>query len=148
MPDSPRIVFGGDREIALRVLRFLLRHNIEPLALLVSDTKTASHAGDLHRLCKYLADDHVLEGGAFRSEPGTKLLKKLKPDYIVCVHFPYVFPQEVLDIPKYGVINLHPAYLPWNRGWHTPVWAIWEKTPYGATLHFMSEEIDAGDIIH
>ena len=51
-------------------------------------------------------------------------------------------------MPKHGVINLHPAYLPYNRGWHTPTWAIWEGTPYGATLHFMDEGIDTGDVIH
>jgi methionyl-tRNA formyltransferase len=43
---------------------------------------------------------------------------------------------------------LHPAYLPYNKGWHTPSWAILDKTPYGATLHFMEEALDEGDIIH
>lgn len=54
---------------------------------------------------------------------------------------------EILDIPKFGFINLHPAYLPYNRGWHTPSWAILENTPIGGTLHFMNEGIDSGDII-
>ena len=42
---------------------------------------------------------------------------------------------------------MHPAYLPYNRGWHTPSWAIMEGTPYGATLHFMDSKLDEGDII-
>jgi methionyl-tRNA formyltransferase len=54
----------------------------------------------------------------------------------------------MLNIPKVGFLNLHPAYLPFNKGWHTPSWAIIENTPYGATLHFMSEQLDNGDIIH
>ena len=46
------------------------------------------------------------------------------------------------------MLNLHPAYLPFNRGWHTPSWAILTNTPIGGTLHFMDEDIDTGDIIH
>ena len=53
----------------------------------------------------------------------------------------------MLDIPTEGTLNLHPAYLPYNRGWHTPSWAILEGTPIGATLHFMDAGIDTGDIV-
>jgi len=148
MPDLPRIVFGGDRDISVRVLRFLLKGNFRPLALLVADEKKATHAGELVKLCPHLDNSRLLSGAEFRREAGIKLLKDLAPDYIICVHFPYVFPPEVLSIPKYGALNLHPAYLPWNRGWHTPTWAIWEEMPYGATLHFMNEEVDTGDIVY
>jgi methionyl-tRNA formyltransferase len=51
-------------------------------------------------------------------------------------------------MPKVGVLNLHPAFLPYNKGWHTPSWAIIDNSPYGATLHFMSDALDEGDIIH
>lgn len=148
MPDLPRIVLGGDRDISVKVLRFLLKQNVKPLALFVADEKKATHAGELVKRCAHLDGSHVLKGAEFRSQAGIKLLKKLQPDYIICVHFPHIFPPEVLSIPKYGALNLHPAYLPWNRGWHTPTWAIREQTPYGATLHFMSEEVDAGDIVY
>jgi methionyl-tRNA formyltransferase len=130
------------------VLRLLKHQGVKPLALLLQDEARARHADDLCRLCHELDREYFLYGAAFRSEASIKTLKELTPDYIICVHFPYIFPSEVLSIPKYGVLNLHPAYLPWNRGWHTPTWAIWDGTPYGATLHFMIEEIDAGDIIH
>jgi len=148
MADLPRVVFAGDREIAVRVLRFIRHRGLNPLALLLPDESLASHADDLRLLCHELDRKYLLYGAAFRSETGLKLLKELAPDYIICVHFPYIFPTEVLSIPKHGVLNLHPAYLPWNRGWHTPTWAIRDGTPYGATLHFMTEEVDAGDIIH
>jgi len=74
------------------------------------------------------------------------LIEKLKDadlDYIICVHFPKIIPKKIL----YGVLNLHPSYLPYNRGWHTPTWAIIDGTPAGATLHFMDEKIDHGDIV-
>ena len=56
--------------------------------------------------------------------------------------------KEVLIIPKIGFLNLHPSFLPYNKGWNTPSWAILDKTPYGATLHFMDQTLDEGDIIH
>ncbi len=147
MPELPRIVFGGDRAIAVRILRFLRHQGVRPLALLVSDDRHETHADDLWWLIHDLKIP-ILKGSEFRSEAGIKRLAETAPDYIICVHFPYIVPKEVLNIPKHGVLNLHPAYLPWNRGWHTPTWAIWDDTPYGATLHFMSETLDGGDIVH
>ncbi len=144
----PRIVYAGDRDISVWVLRFIIKQGVKPVALMIPDENKATHAQELVPLCNYLDNSRILKGDQFRTESGISLLERLNPDYITCVHFPYIVPKEVLEIPKHGVINLHPAYLPYNRGWHTPSWAILEGTPYGATLHFMDEGIDTGDIIH
>jgi len=144
----PRIVYAGDRDISVWVLEYLLQRGIRPLALFISHPKRASHAHVLRSLCADLPSEHILVGKAFREPKGLTLLRSLDIDLIIAVHFPYIFPPEVLQIPKVGVLNLHPAYLPYNRGWHTPSWAILEDTPAGATLHFMDEGIDTGDIIH
>jgi methionyl-tRNA formyltransferase len=53
----------------------------------------------------------------------------------------------VLDAARAGVLNLHPSYLPYNRGWHTPTWAILDGTPAGASLHYMDEALDTGDVV-
>lgn len=142
------IIYAGDREISVKVLEFIIGQGVRPCGLMVGSGKSTSHAEELLSLCRYLDDSRILKGDLFRTKDGMKILCSLKPDYIICVHFPYIVPKEVLSIPKHGVLNLHPAYLPYNRGWHTPSWAIWEKTPYGGTLHFMDEGIDTGDIIH
>lgn len=143
-----RIAFAGDRDISVWVLKYLLEQGIKPEALLVSDVKHASHADELITLCKHLPDNLILRGTAFRNPESLSLLKAQSLDYIICIHFPYIVPEMVLSIPKFGVLNLHPAYLPFNRGWHTPTWSILEGTPIGATLHFMTAEIDQGDIVH
>jgi len=143
-----RFAFAGDRDISVKVLSFLLSQNAYPLALMVSHPDRASHAAQLRSMCQYLPTDLVFVGKEFRSPKGIKRLRELELDYIIAVHFPYIFPKEVLEIPKEGVLNLHPAFLPYNRGWHTPSWSILENTPAGATLHFMDEGIDTGDIVH
>lgn len=143
-----RIAFAGDRDISVQVLEVILNRNIKPLALLLPEMSKASHSEELIRMCSYLEKDHVLIGPIFREPFGIELLRKLDLDYVVCIHFPYIVPESVLNIPKFGTLNLHPAFLPFNRGWHTPTWAILEDTPIGATLHFMDADIDTGDIVH
>jgi methionyl-tRNA formyltransferase len=148
MADKPRIVFAGNRGIAVKVLDFILSEEVYPQALLLPTSKKGSHNQELVNLCSFLPEDRILYGTEFRQKAGLALLTDLKPDYLICVHFPYLIPHQVLSIPTVGVLNLHPAYLPFNRGWHTPSWAILSDTPAGGTLHFMDENIDTGDIIH
>ena len=148
MEEEVRIAFAGDRDIAVWVFSFILEQNVFPHALIIPFSHKASHAHRLLELCSFLPRDRIIAGDEFRGVRGISLLKELNLDYIICIHFPYIVPKGVLNIPRYGVLNLHPAYLPYNRGWHTPSWAILEETPIGATLHFMDEGIDSGDIIH
>jgi methionyl-tRNA formyltransferase len=46
-----------------------------------------------------------------------------------------------------NIYNIHPSYLPWGRGYYPIFWALWERTPAGATLHRISEGIDTGPIV-
>ena len=142
-----RIAFAGDRDIGANCLKFLVDQKIYPSALFVSSEKRASHKQILEDLCFFLPKDRIFVGKQFREPRSVEILKSLNLDYIIGVHFPYIVPQDILNIPKYGFLNLHPAYLPFNRGWHTPSWAILENTPIGATLHFMDEGVDTGDIV-
>ncbi len=143
-----RIAFAGDRDVAVWVLQRILADDIKPLALLVPEKSKASHADDLIGLCSFLPAEMILIGQAFRQSHGVEVLTRLDLDFIIAVHFPFIIPSEVLSIPRQGVLNLHPAFLPYNRGWHTASWAILEDTPIGATLHFMDEGVDTGDIVH
>lgn len=143
-----RFAFAGDRDLAVWVLQYLLAEGFCPEALLLSDPARASHAGELLRLCPHLPAERVLRGSAFREPAGIALLRELQLDVVVAVHFHYLVPPAVLELPRLGVLNLHPAYLPYNRGWHTPSWALLEDTPIGATLHFMDEGVDTGDVVH
>jgi methionyl-tRNA formyltransferase len=137
-----RIAFAGHRGVAIRCLEFLKEEGVEPLVLMIRSGEQPA----LRELAG-LPPDRVLTGRDFREPHGIELLRSLDLDYIVGVHFPYIVPDEVLAIPRIGVVNLHPALLPYNRGWHTPSWAILEETPIGATLHFMDSGVDTGDIV-
>lgn len=75
------------------------------------------------------------------------LIKKLKPDVILVVYWKYLLKESFFKIPKYGCINFHMAYLPYNRGKNPNFWSIVENTPAGCTIHKIDEGIDSGEIL-
>jgi len=75
-------------------------------------------------------------------------IKKLKPDLILLAFCcGRILKPELINIPSSGCINIHLAYLPYNRGRNPNVWAIVDGTPAGVTIHYIDEGIDTGDII-
>lgn len=144
----PRIGFGGDRAIAVRVLDFLLDEGVVPAFLVVADGEGASHTEVLRDHFGRAGGRVVYEGKQFLEGVSVEEMRGMALDFIILVHLQLKLPKVILDIPRKGVLNLHPAFLPDNRGWHTPSWAILNQTRFGATLHFMSEGIDEGDIVH
>ena len=75
-------------------------------------------------------------------------IKSLNPDVICVVAYGRILPKEVLEIPKYGAINVHPSLLPKYRGSAPIQWAILNGDKIsGVTTMYLDEEMDAGDII-
>lgn len=142
-----KYAFAGDRQLAVDVLRLLMGQGYPPSLLFVSEKGRASHREELIELSG-LEDHYIFEGKAINSQEAVHYMQEGPLHYGISIHYPYIIKKEALNSAILGFINLHPAYLPYNKGWHTPTWAILEKTPAGATLHFMTEELDAGDIIH
>ena len=54
---------------------------------------------------------------------------------------------EILDYPKFGVINSHPGLLPDCRGSASPAWSVYHDIPIGSTTHFCDNGVDTGDIL-
>ena len=75
-------------------------------------------------------------------------VKKLNPDLICVVAYGKILPQELLDIPQYGCVNVHGSLLPEYRGAAPIQWAVLngdKKT--GVTTMFMNAGMDTGDMI-
>jgi methionyl-tRNA formyltransferase len=73
-------------------------------------------------------------------------LAPLQPDLIVSGSFPWRIPAEVTALPRFGAYNIHPAPLPQDRG-PNGARRIYEGRSIGATLHRISPEFDAGEIL-
>jgi len=75
-------------------------------------------------------------------------IKSLEPDLLVVVAYGKILPKEVLDIPKYGAINVHGSLLPKYRGAAPIQWAVINgDKETGVTTMFMDEGMDTGDMI-
>ncbi len=90
----------------------------------------------------------VFQPQKLRDGTALDILETLKPDVIAVVAYGRILPREILDYPRLGCINIHGSLLPKYRGAAPIQWAIinGEKTT-GVTAMYMSEELDAGDII-
>lgn len=76
-----------------------------------------------------------------------RLIKEMEVDYAFIFTFRKL-KENIYNAPKYGCINFHPALLPLNRGASPANWIILNNQPKtGITFHFVTKDIDAGDII-
>lgn len=85
--------------------------------------------------------------GVISTAEGLDDLVDLHPDLVISAGYRHIVPDEYLDIPPYGAINLHKSYLPHHRGANPNVWSILEEAPAGVSIHFMTSSVDAGPII-
>lgn len=100
------------------------------------------------RIYDWLCQRDSLNVIALLTEPDQlDVVQETTPELLVSVGFDHLAPPEILDVPSEGAINLHPSYLPHNRGKSPNVWPLVEGTPAGVTLHYMDAEFDTGDII-
>ncbi|MDO4330008.1 MAG: methionyl-tRNA formyltransferase [Lachnospiraceae bacterium] len=83
-----------------------------------------------------------------REESFITMLEEMKPDAIVVVAFGQILSKRILDIPKYGCINIHASLLPKYRGAAPIQWAVINgETETGITTMVMDTGIDTGDML-
>lgn len=80
-------------------------------------------------------------------KPTLELIKSNEIDFIVSDRSRYLITQDIIDYLPRKIINLHPSFLPWNKGYYPNYWSIKNGTPHGVTLHYINAGIDGGDII-
>jgi methionyl-tRNA formyltransferase len=100
------------------------------------------------RIYEWLCDqENVFVRALLTTEDQLQGVKEIRPEYIISCGYRHIVPEKILAVPDRGCLNLHPAYLPYNRGANPNVWSIVEGTPAGVTLHWMDAGLDTGDII-
>lgn len=82
------------------------------------------------------------------AEKAMKILRELAPDVIVVTAYGQILPREILELPKYGCINIHASLLPKYRGAAPINWVILNgERETGVTSMQMSEGLDTGDML-
>ncbi len=141
-----RIVCFANNWIGWRVIEFLATQP-DPIVAVVLHPPATRTYGDEIRSAVELDDESVFDGSRLRDPDVVEAIARLKPDLGLSLLFDFILRKPLLDVFPAGVINLHPGYLPFNRGQYPNVWSIVDRTPAGVTLHHIDEGVDTGDII-
>jgi methionyl-tRNA formyltransferase len=70
-----------------------------------------------------------------------------KVDLGLLAWWPKKVPQSISSIPTLGFVNAHPSFLPYGRGKDPNFWALVEGSPFGVSVHKVTDEMDAGPVI-
>ncbi len=93
-------------------------------------------------------DIPVLKCRSINGEKAKSFVKDLSPDLILSAYFPQILKKPVILLPKMGVLNVHPGWLPAYKGAMTYLWVLRHgREKAGVTLHWIDEGIDTGEII-
>ena len=77
-----------------------------------------------------------------------KWIEEFQPDVLFSLYYRDIIPQRILEILRFGGLNLHPSLLPRYRGTFSIPWAVINgETHTGFTYHYMEKEVDAGKIV-
>ncbi|MCR4308020.1 MAG: peptide deformylase, partial [Candidatus Berkelbacteria bacterium] len=144
------IVFFGSDEFSGEVLLGLINSGLNVVAV-VTETDKRAGRGDttVAPLVKNLANK--LEIPVIQPESKeeiTSVLRQLKPDLVVLASYGKILPEEALEIPVYGALNVHPSLLPKYRG-ATPLQAaiLEGEKETGVTIMKMNRGVDTGEIV-
>ena len=147
-----RVVYMGTPDFAVDTLDAIVNAGHEVLLVVTQPDKAKGRGKKLqYTPVKEKALEYnlpVAQPEKVREESFVKELESLSPDVIVVVAFGQLLPESILNIPKYGCINVHASLLPAYRGAAPIQWAVidgLEET--GVTTMYMEKGLDTGDII-
>lgn len=148
-----KIVFMGTPDLAKEALKSIYEAGNEVLAVV---TTPDTPKGRGMKLIPSPVKEYAIEKNFTiyqpekirKNEEFINKIKELEPDVICVVAYGKILPNEILKIPKYGCVNIHPSLLPKYRGPAPIQWAILngdKKT--GVSIMYLDEGMDTGDII-
>ncbi|MEA2006644.1 MAG: methionyl-tRNA formyltransferase [Patescibacteria group bacterium] len=146
-----KIIFMGTPHIAMEILAFLIDSNLNITCVVTQPDRPFGRKKEtIPSLVKNMALQNEIE--VFQTEKidheTIAFFKEKKPDLIILVAFGILLPNELLEIPTFGSINIHPSLLPKFRG-PSPIQTALLKgeSQTGISIMLMSKKMDAGPIL-
>ncbi len=95
---------------------------------------------------KITLDQHIFEN--INSDECISFIRSVNPDLIVIFGTP-IISKRIINIPKFGAINLHGGISPWYKGGNTIFWALYNNdlSKVGATIHYALPKVDSGQML-
>ena len=147
-----KIVFMGTPEFAVHTLESLYKKGYD-ISLVITQKDKPRGRGKklLPTPVKVKSQElglEIYQPEKVNCEDSLNRLKELSPDFIVVAAYGQILKKELLDIPKYGCINVHASLLPKYRGAAPINWAVINgEKETGITIMEMNAGIDSGDIL-
>lgn len=146
------IIFMGTPDFAVGALEAILAagHNVQ--LVVTQPDKAQGRSKELKppavKVCAMEHNLPVFQPEKIKKEEAVSVLKQYEADLYVVAAFGQILSREILDLPKFGCVNIHASLLPKYRGAAPIQWAVIdgvEKT--GITIQQMNEGVDTGDIL-
>ncbi len=152
MRNDMRAIFMGTPDFSVPVLTAMKEAGHDMLAAVTQPDKPKGRGKEMQMTpVKAKALElgiPVLQPKRVRDPEFVEQLRELKPDVMVVVAFGQILTKEVLEVPKYGCINVHASLLPMYRGAAPIQYVILNgEKETGVTTMFMDEGLDTGDML-
>lgn len=147
-----KVVFMGTPDFAVGTLEAIMEAGHEVVLVVTQPDKPKGRSGALQfppvKECAVAHGIEVFQPTKIRLEENVEFLRKYEADIFVVAAFGQILPKSILDMPKYGCINVHASLLPKYRGAAPIQWAVINGDPVtGVTIQQMDIGVDTGDII-
>jgi len=151
-PQELRTVFMGTPDFATSTLEGLIEAGVNLVGVYTQPDRPKGRGKKLSPPpVKVVAEQQgipVFQPQKLRAPEAVASLRKLQPDLVVVVAYGQILPQSVLDIPRFGCINVHASLLPKYRGAAPINQAIVDgETETGITTMLMDAGLDTGDML-
>ena len=146
-----KTIFMGTPEFAIPSLEVVAK-NTDLKAIFTKEDKVNARGNKIiFSPVKQFGIDNeieVIQPKKIKDEKIIEKIKEINPDLIVVVAYGKILPKEIIDIPKYGIINVHSSLLPKYRGASPIHSAILNgDTKSGVSIMYIEEGLDSGDVI-
>ncbi len=148
-----RIVYMGTPDFAAVSLKKLIDEKFDVVGVFTQPDKPKGRGMKLQpcetKEVAVAAGLPVYQPEKLRDGTALDILKELKPDILVVVAYGRLLPNDILELPKYGAINVHGSLLPKYRGSAPIQRAVLNgERVTGVSTMYLAEEMDAGDVIY
>ena len=146
-----KIVFMGTPDFAVPTLKALISRHQVVAVVTQPDRKKGRGKKVQYSPVKETALEYkipVFQPEKVREEEFQSALREIAPDVIVVAAFGQILPESILNLPKYGCINVHASLLPRYRGAAPIQWAVINgEKESGVTIMYMEKGLDTGDML-
>ena len=147
-----RILFMGTPDFAVASLKRLVADGHDVCAVFTQPDKPKNRGMKMIAppVKEYALTENIPVYQPLKMKDGTALalVQSLEPELIVVAAYGRILPEDILNTPKYGAINVHSSILPKYRGAAPINWAILNGDAVtGVSIMYMAPELDAGDVI-